>query len=125
MHEAAIAQSIIETVLKEAEKQKAISVESVEIEIGELTFLGTEQVEFWVKTGFTGTLAEKAKIIFKILESRMKCQKCGFTGKLPVNNIDACHAGIPSYACPGCSSPDIELTQGRETIIRNIRILKK
>jgi hydrogenase nickel incorporation protein HypA/HybF len=125
VHEAAIAQSIIETVLKEAEKQKALKVESVEIEIGELTFLGTEQVEFWVNTGFSGTIAENARLVFKILESRLICGSCGYEGKLPIKDTPACHAGLPSFACPECSSSKIELSQGRETVIRNIRIIKK
>ena len=49
MHEAAIAQSIVKTVLEQAEQQHAIRVQSIDIEMGELSFLNHEQVEFWIK----------------------------------------------------------------------------
>lgn len=124
MHEAAIAQSIVNTVLEEAEKHQAIKVDSVEIEIGELTFLGIDQVEFWVKTNFEGTVAQGAKIKFKRIKAEIHCHECEFQGKLVVQEDPAYHLNLPIFCCPACKSNNIEITRGKEALIRRIHVLK-
>ena len=124
MHEASIAQSIVQTVLKEADKQKASRVESVEIEIGELTFLGIDQVEFWTKTGFQGTVAENADIILKKVKGTIHCNVCQYQGKLKRQTDPIYHLTLPAFSCPHCQSSKIEITQGKEAIVRRIKILK-
>ena len=125
MHEASIAQSIVQTVLKEAGKQNALRVESVEVEIGELTFLGIDQLEFWVKTGFEGTIAEKADIRFKHVKGLLHCNACDYEGPLQVEEDPLYHMRLPTFSCPQCQSSKIEITQGKEALIRRIKILKK
>ena len=125
MHEVSIAQSIVRTVLEEARKQDAAQVESVEIEIGELTFLGLDQVEFWVKTGFQGTIAEKAEMIFKQIRGVLRCQSCGYEGDLRIEEDPLHHMNLPTFSCPSCKNSKIEITQGKEAIIRRIKILKQ
>ena len=125
MHESAIAQSIVQTVLREAEKQDANKVETIDIEIGDLTFLGIEQVEFWVKTSFQGTIAEDAKINFKRIKGRLKCGACGYEGDIKIVEDPAYHLHVPSFSCPSCHSTHIDITRGKETYIRQIKILKK
>ena len=125
MHEASIAQSIVQTVIDEAEKQSATRVESVEVEIGELTFLGIDQLEFWVKTGFEDTIAEKADVLFKKIKARIRCNDCGYEGELRVEEDPAYHMSLPSFTCPKCKGTSIEITQGREAFIRTIKILKE
>ncbi|MFC1502406.1 hydrogenase maturation nickel metallochaperone HypA [bacterium] len=124
MHEASIAQSIVQTVLQEAAKQNASRVESVEIEIGELTFLGSEQIEFWVKTGFQGSIAKNAVIHFKEVKGRILCEECGFDGDLKTQDDPIYHTTLPTFNCPKCQSTKIKITQGKEAIIQRIKIIK-
>ncbi len=124
MHEASIAQSIVQTVLREAEKQNAVRVESVEIEIGDLTFFGIDQVAFWVETGFAETIAEKANVVFKRVKGTVLCKECGYEGNIKIEEDPAYHLNLPTFACPKCGSTKIEITQGREALIRRIKILK-
>lgn len=125
MHEASIGQSIVKTVLLEAEKQKAVKVESVEIEIGELTFLGRDQVEFWIKTGFESTIAEGAEIRFKKIKGRIKCKKCDFEGDITVKEDPQYHMLLPSFSCPKCKSNETSITAGKDAYIRNIKITQE
>jgi hydrogenase nickel incorporation protein HypA/HybF len=125
MHEASIAQSIIKTVLEQAEQQNAVQIKSVEIEIGELTFLNREQVGFWVNLGFKDTIAEKASIHFREMKAVIHCKSCGYQGYLQVQEDPAYHLSLPQFKCPNCSKTDIEIIQGKETVIRNIKILKE
>ena len=117
MHEASIAQAIVDTILDQAKKQNAKAVQSVQIEIGELTFLNEEQVGFWVKLGLENTLASDADIQFKRIKARLKCGACEFEGDLGV-------VEDPTFACPQCKSADIRISQGKEAIVRSIRIIK-
>ena len=125
MHEASIGQSIVKTVLTEAEKQKAVKVESVEIEIGELTFLGQEQVEFWIKTGFESTIAESAKIIFKKIKAGIRCNKCGFEGNIRIKEDPQYHIMLPTFSCPKCGSTEITIISGKDAFIRRIKIIQE
>jgi hydrogenase nickel incorporation protein HypA/HybF len=124
MHEASIAQSIIKTVLEQAEQQNAVRIKSVEIEIGELTFLNREQVEFWIKIGFKDTIAENAIIHFKEIQAVIHCKSCGYRGYLQVKEDPAYHLNLPRFNCPNCGKTDIEIVHGKETIIRRIQIMK-
>ncbi len=122
MHEASIAQSIIETVLAEAKKQNAKAVDSVEIEIGELTFLGTDQIQFWLEMGFKSTLAENAEIRFIPVDGVIHCQSCGFEGHIEKKEDPAYHMTTPVFSCSKCGSASTEITRGKEAIIRRIHI---
>lgn len=124
MHEAAISQSIVKTVLTEAKKQNAKKVQSVEIEVGELTFLNSEQVAFWVKIGFQNTMAENAKLIFKTNQAIFQCSHCQFQGPIPIKEDPLFHMHLPSFACPQCQSSDLKIIQGKEALIRRIKIIK-
>lgn len=124
MHEASIAQAIVDTILDQAKKQNAKAVQSVQIEIGELTFLNEEQVGFWVKLGLENTLASDADIQFKRIKARLKCGACEFEGDLGVVEDPVYHMRLPTFACPQCKSADIRISQGKEAIVRSIRIIK-
>jgi len=124
MHEAAIAQSIVNIVLEEAEKQNATRIESIEIEVGALSFIGVDQVRFWVENSFEGTVAEKAKLIFINVKACLRCQSCAFEGDLRVEEDPAFHMSLPKFACPKCGSSKIEITQGRYAFIRRIKLVK-
>lgn len=124
MHETSIAMSIVDTVLSEAKKQNATSVISVVVEIGELTFLGIDQIKFWVTTNFEETIAAKAEINFIHIPAEIECETCGYEGRLPVKDDPAFHMNLPMFACPDCSS-GIRITKGRDAFIRNIEIEKE
>jgi len=125
MHETVIAKSIVETVLREAEKHNAAGVESVEIVIGDLTFLGIEQIKFWVNTNLEDTIAQGAKLIFKREKGALKCNECGYEGDLQINEDPAYHFHLPLFACPVCRSSAIEIIRGKESIIKSIKLLKE
>ncbi len=124
MHEASIAQAIVRTVLDEAEKQDAKVIESVEIEIGKLTFLGIDQVEFWLKMGFQDTIAEEAEIKFSLTEGRLRCDECAFEGPILLREDPEYHMILPAFKCQQCGSANIQIIQGKEAIVRRIKILK-
>ena len=122
MHEASIAQAIVNTVLDEASKQRAESVKSIHIEIGDLTFLNPEQIAFWVETGLQDTVAEGASLEFERIKGSLTCNQCGYDGDLTVEEDPVTHLSLPSFTCPSCSSSDIQIKRGKEALIRSMKI---
>lgn len=113
----------MEAVLSEAEKQHATKVIEVQVEIGELTFLGIEQIRFAYKILTEKTIAKGSKLTIKQIAGRGKCSSCGYNGPLSLLNDEQFHIIAPSFNCPQCGKP-LSISAGRECIIKRIRIRK-
>ena len=122
MHEAATSQAIARFVLDESARQKAEKVLSVEIEIGRLSVLNPEQVEFWVKLCLENSVASDAEVRIAVIEPEVSCKVCGYTGPLEVQDDPMFHYYMPSFACPECGSGGIIINKGRGCVIRRIEM---
>ena len=124
MHEASIAQSIVNAVLQNAQKNNAVRVENVELEVGELTFLNIEQVLFWVQVGFESTIAEGAKIEIRHIDVKISCPQCHYTGPVSMKNQPYSHYQAPVIACSQCGNPNVEVIEGKDVLIRRLQIVR-
>ena len=122
MHELSISQSIAKTVLEKASEQEAKNILSVEIEIGELTFLNPEQVEFWLEEIFKKTPAKDAKIQIRKIHPQMKCQDCQWQGKINAKDDPLYHTYFFNPHCPQCGSSSLDIKKGRECLVRRIKM---
>jgi len=109
--------------LTEAEKEHAVKVIEVEVEIGDLTFLGLEQVRFAYKILTDKTIAKNSKLTIKQIPGRGRCDSCGYDGALSYLDDPQFHLSIPTFSCPRCGKP-LSISAGRECIIKRIRIKK-
>jgi len=123
MHEFSRTSEIVEVVLNEAEKQHAVRVVEVEVEIGDLTFLGLEQVRFAYKILTERTIAKSSKLTIKQVRGRGTCGTCGYDGPLSYLDDPQFHMLLPTFNCPRCGNP-LSISAGRECIIRRIRMIK-
>jgi hydrogenase nickel incorporation protein HypA/HybF len=123
MHELSMSQAIADFVLEESAKRRAQSVSRVEIEIGRLSFLNPDQVEFWLKLCFKNTPASEAELQVSVIEAEISCRKCGYTGDLKMEFDPTYHFTFPSFSCPRCSSSEITVEKGRECMVKRIEIL--
>jgi len=73
LHEVSISHAIADVVLKESQKQEAQKVLLVELEIGELSLLNPDQVEFWVKLALDKTIASEAEIKIEVVKPEINC----------------------------------------------------
>jgi hydrogenase nickel incorporation protein HypA/HybF len=124
MHEASIAQSIVNAVLENAQKNNAVRVENVELEVGELTFLNIEQVLFWIEVGFENTIAEGAKIKTTRIDVKISCSQCHYTGPVSMKNQPYSHYQVPVIACSRCGDLNVEVTEGKDVLIRRLQIVR-
>jgi len=122
MHDLSISQAIARTVLKEARDQKAKEILSIEIEIGEFTFLNPEQVRFWLKEIFKESIAKEAKVHIKKVYSQIRCQDCHWRGRMNVKDDPLYHTYFFIPKCPKCGSSSLKIEKGRECRVRKIRV---
>ncbi len=122
MHDLSISQAMAGTVLKEAEDHKAKEILSIDIEIGELTFLNPEQVKFWLEEIFKGTNAEKAEIRIRKVYSKTRCKDCRWRGRMNIKDDPLYHTYFFISKCPKCGSYALAMEKGRECKVKRIRV---
>ena len=123
MHEVSISHAIADLVLKEAEKQEAKKVLLVELEIGELSLLNPEQIEFWLKLAFEQTYAKEAELKIELVKPKVQCASCNYEGTLEAKDDPLYHFIIPIFKCPQCGSGEITVKSGKECRVKRIEIL--
>ena len=108
MHEYGIAYDIVETARRAALEHRARSISKVCVDIGDLSMINPEQVEFLFKTMIEDDpLFSHSELVCTRKEPVTSCT-CGYTGK-------------EIYVCPGCGAlPTIET--GKEIVVTNIEI---
>lgn len=123
MHEFSMIMSIVELVKDEMGKRKAILVKEINLEVGDLTFLSHDALQF----GFRALVESEPKIDPDSLSiipvpARVKCQECNYSGPMKVVESPEYHLLMaPVFECPECGGP-VEIVRGRECVVKNIRM---
>ena len=121
MHEYSVMTQIVDSILTEADKRKATKVEEVDLEIGDYTLLGDEQLKFAYELMSKDTILEGSKLNIRHLEGKIKCTSCDYEGPVSISE-DSPHRMVPILTCPKCSGI-AQITEGRECLVRNIRMV--
>lgn len=112
MHELTVVKNIIDIVAYEAEKNGLNQVTEVRLEIGQLSGIEFDSLEFALKSLTPGTILETTEIIIDKPEGIARCNNCGK------------EFNIVSFAgaCTSCNSYDLEIIRGRELRVQSITI---
>lgn len=128
MHEVSVMSSIIEAVLSELKNYNVESVEEVYLTVGEMTYLGTEQLEFAYELLTQGTILEGSKLVIEKEKIEVKCNSCDYEGN--INYLEdgmedgAYHTKMPIISCPQCSS-QVEVIKGRSCVVKSVKAVEK
>jgi hydrogenase nickel incorporation protein HypA/HybF len=109
MHEFGITQEIVAIV---SEHARGAKVRRVVLEIGKLTALLPDAVEFCFDLCTEGTVAQGAKLEIIAIPGRARCRQCGNEMSLDQ----------PWSLCP-CGNPDLEWLAGEELRIKEIEVV--
>jgi hydrogenase nickel incorporation protein HypA/HybF len=109
MHELSITQSMVELCEQYADGQQVISVT---VEIGDLSGVVPQAVEFCFEACCRGTLLEGARLIITTIPGTARCRDCGFEQQV----------GSLYKACSACGGFDLELLSGRELRVRELEV---
>ncbi len=109
MHELSITQSIVEICEQNAAGRRVLSVT---LELGALSGIVPDAVEFCFEACTKGTLLEGAKLIISRVEPKGLCRSCD--AEFPVS----------AYydSCPSCGGFAVELLAGEEMRVKELEV---
>lgn len=110
MHEMGITENILGIVLEEAKKRGGKRVTRVVLEIGELTNIVADSVEFYFELMAKGTAAEGASLKPKLIPLTAECEVCKMTREIENLNF-VCDCG-----------GNMRAAQGKELVIASIEV---
>lgn len=90
MHEAAVAESILQTIVEHADKLGARPVRAL-ISCGQFNALNDEVMHFAFETAAEGTVCEGMDLQIRHIPLRAQCKACGHTFEFDVYN-PKCHS---------------------------------
>lgn len=112
MHEMSITLETVKLVVEQAEKQGFKKVTAVWLEIGELSCIEADAIQFCFDIATRETLAEGAKLHIIIVPGEAWCFKCDKTVLLPKRG----------EACPHCGGYQLNVMQGNELRVKEIEV---
>ncbi len=129
MHEWALAESVVETVLKVKDEEKFNRVIRIKVKLGSLQQIDNDIFRAALEdiAASKGEVFEGMEIQLEEDQAVLKCRVCGNIwefgklSELTEENYEDIHF-VPEVAhiyvrCPSCRSPDFEVVRGRGVVI--------
>ena len=104
MHELSLTQNIVDLANEHAEREDAKKILSITLEIGALSGVVAEAVEFAFDICCKGTLAEGANLQICHINGKGRCLDCHKEAEIRTL----------THVCPNCGSLALETVQGQE-----------
>ena len=102
--------SIVEIAENEARKNNAKKITKLELDIGTVSGIELDALNFAFESVKDETMLKNAEIITNIIEARAKCENCNFE-----------FATEDLYSlCPKCDSYKTNIIQGKEMKVKSI-----
>jgi hydrogenase nickel incorporation protein HypA/HybF len=119
MHEFSTAVNIIEAVKRAAKSYGATRVVGITLQIGKLSMLNQDQLLFGLEIASQGTVAQNAKINIEPLLTKIRCKQC--SAESDVTQEGSLYDILSSLKCPKCESKNVDVSQGRECVVKDIK----
>ncbi len=110
MHELGVVINVVNTVERFAKENGVSKVDTLVLQIGELSSMIPKYIESVYPAAVDGTLLQDTKLKIEILPGNGRCRKCE-----KVFNILATEG-----VCPDCGEKDWEMLCGKEFMIKEI-----
>ncbi|MFO7791513.1 MAG: hydrogenase maturation nickel metallochaperone HypA [Candidatus Saliniplasma sp.] len=119
MHEYSVMKQLVSALLDELKDKDVKKVKEVRVEIGELTFLGEQQLNFAFEVLSKDSILEGSELKVKMKDAEVRCNQCGYEGGVSYSNDPGFHFNIPVISCPDCGEKP-KVIQGKETMITGV-----
>jgi len=110
LHELGVVIEVVKTVENFAKKNEVTQIDTLVLQIGELSSMIPRYIQACYPAAIEGTLLQDTKLEIEILPGNAICQKCNKVFNLIENN----------NKCPNCGSEDWEILCGKEFMIKEI-----
>ena len=117
MHEYVYADRILQTVLDAIGQSPPRGI-VVTVEVGEMLGLTRGSLRSAYQILSEGTRAEGSKLSVKFARGLVRCDRCGFEGRIPLRRHE--HVVDPAFACPKCGS-SLKVVAGTEVKLVSIQ----
>ena len=112
MHELALCQSVVESLREQARVHGFERITTVRLEIGALSCVSAEAIDFCFSAVARGTLADGARLEVVRLPGEAWCLDCGVSVMLEERHDP----------CPRCGGHRLRVTQGDEMRIKELEV---
>jgi hydrogenase nickel incorporation protein HypA/HybF len=112
LHELGIATQIANAVTRVMEDNSATAVGEITVDIGLLSGVDRDSLEFCFEAITRGTKLERARLKVEEIKPVAVCRKCGNTYEVRMDD----------FRCSVCGSADFSLTAGRDISIRQVEV---
>ena len=112
MHELSIAQSIVDLAENVAENEKADTIQTIDIEIGALSGVMLDALEFAMEITVKNTKLENASINYLKKEGKALCSECNFLFK----------TDSLLTLCPKCKRASFKIVDGKQLRIKSLTV---
>ena len=112
MHELSIAMGIVQIAEKEAKKAQVDRVLAIDLEIGTLSGVEIEALNFAWPMAVAGSVLQMAEKRIHLIEAQAKCLDCGTDFKM-MHFYDT---------CPICGSPFKNIYKGKELRVKSLEV---
>jgi hydrogenase nickel incorporation protein HypA/HybF len=111
MHELSIAENIVEIAEQSAKQENCAVINEIEIEVGIMSGVVIEALEFAMDSMIKQTMLSKAKVKIIQIEGKARCNHCKKVFE------------IKDFAdvCPHCNQYDFDIIQGKELRVKTIK----
>ncbi len=113
MHELGIMQNIVNTVQEYAEENQIPRVFKVIVEVGQLSGVVPESLEFCFVLCAKGTVLEGAGLEIQRVAAIGRCKQCSEEFDLLAND----------FACPSCPGAAWDVVSGKELVIKGLEVV--
>ena len=112
MHELSIAKNIVEIASEQAKKNNLTEVDEIEIEVGRLSGVEIEALEFVLEIVTKQTILENSRTIITLIPGLARCLICSE------------EFGTDSFIaqCPECKGFDFQIIQGQELRVKSLNV---
>lgn len=112
MHELSIAQSILSIAEKNAPPPGEGTITAVNIQVGELSSIEIDSLQFAFTAIRDDTVLQKAELNIDIIPGEAQCSDC--------NNIF--HLPAFGHPCPSCQGFSLKILKGREMKVTSLTV---
>lgn len=110
MHELGVIINVIKTVENFAARNGVTKIDTLVLQIGELSSMIPRYIEACYPAAVDGTIMEDTKLQIEILPANGMCKECSIVFNLLGNKS----------ICPNCNSQEVQILGGREFFIKEI-----
>lgn len=110
MHELGVLYEVVKTVENVAKKNNVTKIDTLVLQIGELSSMIPRYIEACYPAAADGTILQESKLKIEILPGNAICKSCHKVFNLLANQ----------KKCPNCGREDWEILCGREFMIKEI-----